>query len=266
MAVEDLRGSIDENLVVSDLSRGATNAEPVALYLDLVRMWSAQVPMGLLDGDAVPNRDNLLAVLATALFLSQIGVGVVPQRLLEEPVDVGDVKTEPARRLSPAAPPVIRSTAGPPASVDVKPETGTADEQAQAEDMAVARLRRYTAVGKPPAPPRRGEHRIISRWALESDPWEYRWAMPAKRDEVKEEFQRKQLRREAQRRARAERLGLPAQADDEAGPASQPTPRIIHSSQFQPASSQQVMSQTLGGAHGARPKPLKKVKKTSGFR
>ena len=36
---------------MSDLSRGAVDSGPVALYLELVRMWSAQVPVGLLDDD-----------------------------------------------------------------------------------------------------------------------------------------------------------------------------------------------------------------------
>jgi len=265
--VEDLRSSIDENLVVSDLSRGSRDLDPVALHLDLVRIWSARVPVGLLEGDAIPYRDSLLAAMASILFLSQVGVEVVPTRLLEEePGNVNNVNTDPLRRTVPAASPIIRSASGLSPSTNAETVVGPVQEQPPAEDMAVVRLGRYTTIGKPPPAPERGEHRIISHWVGESDPWEYQWAMPAKRNEAKEQLERKQLKQEAQRRARAERLGLPVPPDDEAGPASQPAPRIMHSSQFQPASSQHVMSQTVGGPYGARPKPLKKVKKTSGFR
>ena len=219
------------------------------------------MPVGLLDDDVVSNRDSLLAAMAISLFLSQIGIEIVPQRLLEETEEMNarDIKLEPLASL------VTKSRTSSSPFGDVRGEAATVGDDAQPQDMAIARLQRYTSVGKPPAP-RQRTHGIISHWVTGSDPWEYQWAMPTKQNEIKEELEQKRLKQEAQRRARAERLGLPVHLVDEVGTASQPTPRIAHSSQLQTASSQQVMSQTLGGPHGARPKPLKKVKKTSGFR
>ncbi len=73
-----------KRLRVLNLTRGGRSPEFTALYQTLLDMWSANLPKGLLDQYSMRNRQLILKVITTQLFLSQVGVMFVPEKLVAQ--------------------------------------------------------------------------------------------------------------------------------------------------------------------------------------
>jgi hypothetical protein len=277
--LENIRPANGSRLEVVDLSEpllGASGHDVISVHRKLEQIFLKYLPQDIMDVSFRKTRDQLLAVIATHLVMSSIGLMIIPSELRPHMLsaqedDEQNVDMTPFGQQS-------------------KPHGQEVDWKtlAQAEDDAITRLRQLGAGFGKSVPRKQKDARVLTQWRLGEDPGDYKFITEAANTKAIEEEKRKIERVQARRRARAERYGLDyggqtggpsSQPAAKVIPSSQPAARIGQRSQLVPASSQmqptqptqsqnifpsQTMSQPAMGLHGVR--PAKKQKKKRGFR